>query len=392
MTNTTTNDPISSWLDLFCPSLHFSELESRSIRDELESHLQDRMRDLMLEGNSESESVYKAIHELGEMDLLARRYLQAEKRSRFRRITMNILTFGMAGAVVVGASTITTVGINELRQNEKISVFQDTRVTSNSTAILDDPALSVAMSNTSVGDVVNYLSQVSSHAVEVDWTEFGSSSEQSIVDQKISMQIEDQPFSLILDRLCVRLTKLCEEDIAWQQVNGVFEIHPEEHIDRLNQVMVSFQIEDIVDAIDATDMSSEDSAQEQLLSLMREYVEPHAWEANGGRTAQARIVGNKLFIKAPSRFLERIKWILDELEGMDQDSDLEEASNQRPESADLALAVPTISSEVRDVLPQECQTPAASGLPAEANQAALPQDSITPVSAADVLDAQQQEN
>ena len=50
-------DTIGSWMDVFETLLHVPEPAAASIREELESHLRERVRDLVIEGESEGEGV-----------------------------------------------------------------------------------------------------------------------------------------------------------------------------------------------------------------------------------------------------------------------------------------------------------------------------------------------
>ena len=63
---------ISGWLGVFATMLPRRQAES--IREELETHLRDRVRDLMVGGLNESESTKRAIAELGEAAELAGKY------------------------------------------------------------------------------------------------------------------------------------------------------------------------------------------------------------------------------------------------------------------------------------------------------------------------------
>ncbi len=52
---------------------------------------------------------------------------------------------------------------------------------------------------------------------------------------------------------------------------------------------------------------------EKLCGLIREYVEPEAWSANGGNVAKLTVVGTRIFVRAAARHLAEIEWILAQL-------------------------------------------------------------------------------
>ncbi len=70
----TTSDSTKSWLDVLEKLLPMPDAERKAIRDELASHLRERVRDLTISGVSEHEAVRMAIAELGDAAELAKGY------------------------------------------------------------------------------------------------------------------------------------------------------------------------------------------------------------------------------------------------------------------------------------------------------------------------------
>lgn len=96
----TQGDTVAAWLDLLCKLLRLPPKEREEIRNELDSHLRDRVRDFMLAGLDADESSRRAIDELGGAAELADRF-RAASGDRKRRLLMNATGIGLAAAAVV---------------------------------------------------------------------------------------------------------------------------------------------------------------------------------------------------------------------------------------------------------------------------------------------------
>ncbi|HYD01427.1 MAG TPA: permease prefix domain 1-containing protein, partial [Phycisphaerales bacterium] len=103
-------DAIDHWLGMFTRFLRLPVEQTRGIRDELDSHIRERVRDLMLAGLSEDEGVRRAIDELGEAAELAAHFHAAHRPNR--RFTMGIAAIGVAA----GAAVISIVALTQTPQ------------------------------------------------------------------------------------------------------------------------------------------------------------------------------------------------------------------------------------------------------------------------------------
>lgn len=93
-------ESIRSWLSIMVGMIGASESERRAVREELESHVRERVRDLMVSGATEAEASRQAIAELGDAAQLARRYQEAIGPSK-RRLIMQVAALSFAGAAAV---------------------------------------------------------------------------------------------------------------------------------------------------------------------------------------------------------------------------------------------------------------------------------------------------
>ena len=99
-------DTISAWLLGFERVMVGTAEEKRETRAELESHLRDRARDLMLAGLNADEAARRAIDELGEAAEIAASYRATRVESQRRKV-MQVAAIGLAaGAAVVSVAAM----------------------------------------------------------------------------------------------------------------------------------------------------------------------------------------------------------------------------------------------------------------------------------------------
>lgn len=98
-------DAADAWLDRVTAMLRVPMAEREAIRAELNEHLRERIRDLMLSGAAEGAATSQAISELGDAAMLARRYQEAiEPSSRRSLMHVGIATAATAALVFSGAA------------------------------------------------------------------------------------------------------------------------------------------------------------------------------------------------------------------------------------------------------------------------------------------------
>ncbi len=95
-------DSVSSWLDVLDKLLGLPPEEAKAIREELASHLRERVRDLTVSGMAEGEAVKAAIGELGDAVELARRFQQARRPSKRSMVMQVALVSAVVVAVTAG--------------------------------------------------------------------------------------------------------------------------------------------------------------------------------------------------------------------------------------------------------------------------------------------------
>lgn len=112
-------DSTRSWLDVLEKLLPVPEQERKAIRDELASHLRERVRDLTIAGVSEHEAVRTAIAELGDAAELAKSYQNVKSgwpnwaRSHAMKIA--------ATSVVVAGLVVGGIALKGSGQSEQVA-------------------------------------------------------------------------------------------------------------------------------------------------------------------------------------------------------------------------------------------------------------------------------
>lgn len=325
-------DSIDTWLAVLTRFLDVSAAQRDAIRDEIESHLRERVRDLMITGHDEPAAIHTALNELGEVADLARRFSHAS-RSRTRRTLMNaaVIAFGAIGVATAA------VFINSPQNPSPVAVFENQSPASvaNEAAILDGHKVQVHFDETELQEVLQYLAAAAGTDLVIDRNELefhGVS-----IDKLVTLNLSSaRPVAEILE-LIARQT---EPNLAWRVHNGILEVATTETFDRREVVLASFDVQDVLDLI-WQETNDTDESIARLEQLMIEYVEPDAWYVNGGDLATLQVIGGKMFVKAPRRFHQPIQWILGQLE--------ENAARQVAAPGAPSAVGGTFGAPVRDV-------------------------------------------
>ncbi|MHC4947723.1 MAG: hypothetical protein ACYTG1_05615 [Planctomycetota bacterium] len=133
-------------------------------------------------------------------------------------------------------------------------------------------------------------------------------------DLELGLVLADVSLPVVLDLSADVLSRRFAP-VAWRVDERRVELGLCETFDRRERVLVTYDLRAVFEHL-ATDWDLDhDDAAERVSELLHEFVEPEAWEANGGDLAHLRIVGGKMFVQAPPRMHARVQWILAELGG-----------------------------------------------------------------------------
>ncbi len=296
---------IDTWLTVVIRLLKVPQADRDEIRQELEAHLAERTRDLMISGETEHDAVRKAIIELGEAADLAQRFTNANRYSR-RRLAMN-LTLVAAGVAVIGVGA---VALNSSSAPSGVSVFEPQTLSRLVVNELDE-TISVDFNQATLTEVIRTLDRAVEPSVIAHFEALGEHPDDDnpvLITLRVDGVSVERVMALVLERL---------DDLwypVWEYGDDIIELGPQDLFDRRNVVLVSYNVDHILDAITGRTNQGYDDSSERLTDLIISMVAPIRWKDNGGELASLQIVGPKMFVEAPKRMQRQVAWILGELE------------------------------------------------------------------------------
>lgn len=348
-------DPIGAWLDVLSALLRLPPPDRAEIREELESHLRDRARDLMLAGASEPDAASRAIAELGSAAQLADRYLAARTRPLMRRHAMQLAVLGLAGAATIlsivavtsppAASAPAAVGgqgsqptldqLDRLRllvggQAMRGATFQPTPAgealdgeppvparigfaPAGETGRQDQPLSDIAMraefSDAPLEQVLDAIVAAAGRPSIIRWPNIESDGRERTTPVTITLNTE-VPIDALLRLVNESVDLEGSAAIEYRLTDNILELATRGYFDRRERTLVAYDLS----ALSANGVNSE-----QVVQLITGLVEADNWRDNGGDIAEAHLLADRLFITAPPRMHERIRWVLGQLEPADRE-------------------------------------------------------------------------
>ncbi|MHC5005028.1 MAG: permease prefix domain 1-containing protein, partial [Planctomycetota bacterium] len=300
------DDPVESWLGVFVRLLQVPEGDRQSIACEIEGHVRERVRDLLIDGLDEEKAVRQAIEELGETAELARRFQSANRFAR-RRLGMNFAVIAV-GAGLVG------LGVVALQPDDGTAV-PAALFAPNSQEEVDLPGLDhrveVRFDEAPLGEVVEFVAQELDRTVHVHWCELA----------EIDVDRHETTLTLAARQLSMRrLMDLVLESIddpygelAWSMDEELVELGTQSLFDERDIALVSYDVSGIGWDMERRFDIPYDEAVGEVTAVLQELVSPDTWESMGGRLAKIHVVGGKMFIQAPRRMHREVVWILGQL-------------------------------------------------------------------------------
>ncbi|MCC7388853.1 MAG: hypothetical protein IT431_08795 [Phycisphaerales bacterium] len=370
-----TPDAIGAWLDRLARLSRLPGAETAELREELDAHLRERVRDLMLAGTDEPEAIHKSISELGDLALLAQRYREASRTPR-RRLTMQIALVA-ATTTALGLSTIALQQAQPqaeapLPQNGEIRlqlVPKDVGPDGQGTyelavspdGVASDGVFSLGLVPDSVdetgqgtfrlelqpvpGDAPQLLRDIpivgqlfsASPAPTTATIQEDIDGEARLVEvlQVVAisqnlrpyihwrdLQVEPdttvtdlplggQPLNSAIEMLNDALELDGGATLTYRVRDGLFEVASREYFDLRERELVTYEVGELVYA-DGPLQTTEES--EVLTQLIQQIVEEQVWSSNGGSVGSIFCVGGKLFVNAPPRVHEQVAWLLAQLQ------------------------------------------------------------------------------
>ncbi len=297
---------IESWLVVFGRLLQLPDATKQAIRDELDQHLRERVRDLVLTGESESDALHLAIEELGSAAELARRFKTAS-RPNPRRLIMYCTIIGIGAASLVTAGMLVSSGV----QNPA-AVYYNPPVGVDERVELAEVSISVAFEETRLDQVFDYFAKVVESDLIAYWCvmeECGISREKPVTIRLDRKRPLSQVIALVLESAAEPGWPVLD----WRYGDGLMEFSTRDYFDRREVRLATFDVAGILEDLENQYVIHREASTEKLCGLIFEYVAPDAWTANGGSVAHLTVVGTTMLIRAPQRFHAEVEWILAQL-------------------------------------------------------------------------------
>lgn len=346
-------DTMSSWLAGFERMLPGTAREKRETRAELESHLRDRSRDLMLAGLDADEAARRAIGELGEATEIAASY-RATRVETQRRQAMQVAGIGLAaGAVVVSvAALFQGASARQTAQPEMLRLVTPTVVVGEGgvapasgekavatrtgqtlrvveVAGVEDPVkakpveleqyhepvpdseafakarVTAKLHQVELGTALQAIAEMSKGKIvaQLDALEAG--------DATVTAEWDGVPLIEVLKQVNVGLAEA--NRIGVRERDGVLVIAPERVFDAAETSLVAYRVSGVLQK--AYGCVSDDGKRAELLEqTLAGMVYRDDWVDHGGTAAEMHYAGGILFVKAPERHHHMVAWILKKLE------------------------------------------------------------------------------
>lgn len=298
-------DAAGRWLASVSRLMRLDEESRRAICEELDGHIRERVRDLMLEGVREEDAVRRALDELGSAAALARRFDSAHTQRR--RLLMHASLFAIAGTALVlsigavsGAftrgSTAGTVPADQFRAGQPVAGVPAPALVADGRA--PEVKITLEAHDQAIRDVIEAMLTQASKSHFAHWDQIQEAGME--LSTRVSIAFKETPLPSALRFLNQSLKTRGSGMLEFRTVDGVLEAAPQGYFDRREAQLVCYDIAE----------QARFAEREEIVSAIHELVEPDLWRSNGGEIASTRMVGDRLFVLAPPRMHERVSWIL----------------------------------------------------------------------------------
>jgi hypothetical protein len=315
-------DAVGAWLDTLGALLRMPAAKRAAIRDELENHLRERVRDLMLSGTPEPEAARAAIAELGDAVRLAER-LRAAGRAPARRLAMHVALFGMAGAALVTSFVAMQGGPQVAAEGPKAAIHRQeapqllAQVMATAAA---QPAAGPKVSirpHITVDELMKQVIEGAGMPVIVRWKTLEDMNMGPGVNLEVDGELKGIPLAEAFANIN-RASGLEDNGLDFRLENGRLTVASIEAFDRAELTVVTYDLSPQDE--DRARMSLNESLPqttekvlEDAIGVVQSMVHPTCWQSNGGDRAYISNYGPKLFVRAPKRFHPEIAWVIEQL-------------------------------------------------------------------------------
>lgn len=358
---------IEGWLSMLVGMLPGSQ--AQGIRDELETHLRDRVHDLMVGGMKEAEAMRVAIAEVGEAADLAAKYRALQNEPR-RRLVMYGSVLGIAGAAFVVSVTSLIAGnrpqqpgqpanaaavraaddrvMDLMKQNQdlkseaaklqldhdqlveqvralaaerartvKATVFEPARPGGPFAAEVNQVRFDAGIKGMKAVEAIKSIAKMVDRAVEFD--ERALEEAQVNSDAQVFVSMTNTTFPEAMKAIAAQVSgnggAVLDYRVGEQGAKGKtpIRISTRNAFDKSETRLVSYDLSDIIAHRMAAFKEEREKVAEEISKLLFEFVSAEDWRNNGGELATLSVVGDHMFVSAPERMHPQVKWMLEQL-------------------------------------------------------------------------------
>jgi hypothetical protein len=308
-------DPIDAWItEMLRGAGHAPESPAAErIRDELEEHIELRIRDLALAGTPQHEARRRVLVELGEADSVARGFHRARTRHHRRRF-MHLATIGLGTALtaVIGVGIVT----GPARLPAGAVVFEEpATIAEVGDWAAGDASVRIEESPVALGELLEMIRERSERPMFVEIGHLGR--EGIELDTPLAVPVGDVPIVRLMAAITESGAEEMGADVAptWRIIDGTLELTTRRAADQTSTSLVAYDLTHVIARYEDLHALAADETANLAMAVIHRFVSPDDWEENGGDTARLEAAGDMLFVEAPARMHARLAWLLEQMAG-----------------------------------------------------------------------------
>lgn len=354
-----------SWLDVLETLLPLSDAERKGIRDELASHLRERVRDLTLSGTNEHDAVRIAIAELGDAADLAKSYSHVKSlwprwaRSNTMKVTLASV---LVVSLVVGGFALRGIGqqqqaeqslqqaqsayktaLADVLQNSDKAWWDAHAANNNAAQSASSPLFAGRLRLETPATPADQFPDITvDFGQDMTWRKLmdaiAKASNMGMVtnfnvieselgisgDSTIGMDIHGMKLQAAIQMLNQDIIRVTDNKLAIRVHDNTIEVATERYFDERESETRTYSLDALVRQhieksapASPSRLQAEERVGEQVVGILQDMVNPTMWVSNGGTLSSMRQFGSKLFITAPQRHFKSIEWVLTEIGAFD---------------------------------------------------------------------------
>lgn len=160
--------------------------------------------------------------------------------------------------------------------------------------------IDIDFADASLADVARFLGESAGVPVIVHWSDLEGLGQSRLTIEAKRVTVAGA-LALVMEA--------CGGEVDFRLTERTLEISTRRYFDRRETVLASYDLEGA---------NERGAAAEDVLRVLQNLVESDGWRDNGGNLATAYVLGGRMFVEAPPRFHDKIRWILGELAAGEQ--------------------------------------------------------------------------